>query len=219
MNIKDLVPQKIEDSVRLNEGVNDPHIFKAIFTLGGPGSGKTTLANKLVAGSGLRPVNVDQFYEMLMGQIAGGYDDELYQHAGTKMMKRLELLAHERLGLLIDGTGRNLKYITGIKEQLEKLGYQTMAIFVDTDLETALLRNQMRKRKVNPDAVKDMHAAVRKNEDDLKKIFGKNLVVVNNTTSLPNLHNTSKTVTNFLNAPVDNPQAKKWVNQQKTRTA
>ena len=31
----------------LEEGVNDPHIFKIIFMAGGPGSGKSFVSNKL----------------------------------------------------------------------------------------------------------------------------------------------------------------------------
>ena len=49
----------------LSEGPNDPAIFKAIFLAGGPGSGKSYVANKLLTGQGLRPVNSDDVYEYL----------------------------------------------------------------------------------------------------------------------------------------------------------
>ena len=49
----------------LNEGINDPGVFKAVFMAGGPGSGKSLAAKKLGFGSmGLRPVNSDQSFEM-----------------------------------------------------------------------------------------------------------------------------------------------------------
>ena len=38
----------------LQEGVYDPHIFKAIFLAGGPGSGKSYIAKKTTGGLGLR---------------------------------------------------------------------------------------------------------------------------------------------------------------------
>ena len=38
----------IEDFIR--EGVNDPGIFKAFFTAGGPGSGKSAVASRVGAG-------------------------------------------------------------------------------------------------------------------------------------------------------------------------
>ena len=33
---------------QMEEGVNDPHIFKAVFLAGGPGSGKSFVANKML---------------------------------------------------------------------------------------------------------------------------------------------------------------------------
>jgi dephospho-CoA kinase len=50
----------------IEEGVNDPHIFKAVFLAGGPGSGKSFVANKMLKGTGLRTVNSDDIYEYMM---------------------------------------------------------------------------------------------------------------------------------------------------------
>jgi len=56
----------------LNEGVYDPGIFKAIFTAGGPGSGKSYAAATLfgmpekmpfVSAKGLKSVNSDKYFE------------------------------------------------------------------------------------------------------------------------------------------------------------
>ena len=47
----------------IQEGVNDPGIFKAFFTAGGPGSGKSYVAGRVGAGKvspyGLKIVNSD----------------------------------------------------------------------------------------------------------------------------------------------------------------
>ena len=56
---------KIQDLL-LHEGPNDPHIFKAVFLAGGPGSGKSFVSNKLLSGTGLRVVNSDDVYEFMM---------------------------------------------------------------------------------------------------------------------------------------------------------
>ena len=63
----------------LFEGVNDPGIFKAIFLAGGPGSGKTYVAQKLfgipdgltTSATGLRLVNSDTEFEMLLNKYFG----------------------------------------------------------------------------------------------------------------------------------------------------
>ena len=51
---------------KMDEGVNDPHIFKAVFLAGGPGSGKSFVAKKILGGTGLRSINSDEVYEFLM---------------------------------------------------------------------------------------------------------------------------------------------------------
>ena len=60
----------------LLEGVNDPGIFKAIFLAGGPGSGKTFVAQKLfgipdgltTSAGGLKLVNQDTEFEYLLNK-------------------------------------------------------------------------------------------------------------------------------------------------------
>ena len=56
----------------LTEGVYDPGIFKAVFTAGGPGSGKSYVASTLfgmpekmpfVSAKGLKSVNSDKYFE------------------------------------------------------------------------------------------------------------------------------------------------------------
>ena len=63
----------------LNEGVRDPGIFKAVFLAGGPGSGKSYVAQQLfgipekvnVSKTGLKMVNQDQELEMLLKRFYG----------------------------------------------------------------------------------------------------------------------------------------------------
>ena len=50
----------------LAEGVYDPNIFKAIFLAGGPGSGKSYVAGRTIAGRGLKTVNSDNQFELLL---------------------------------------------------------------------------------------------------------------------------------------------------------
>ena len=47
----------------LQEGLQDPNIFKAFFLAGGPGSGKSFVVGKTTGGTGLRIVNSDDIFE------------------------------------------------------------------------------------------------------------------------------------------------------------
>ena len=47
----------------LQEGLQDPNIFKAFFLAGGPGSGKSYVVRKTTGGTGLKVVNSDDAFE------------------------------------------------------------------------------------------------------------------------------------------------------------
>lgn len=185
------------------EGPHDPHRFKAIFVLGGPGSGKTFIAKKLMAGTGLKSVNVDDVFEYLSKKHAGsGYNEELRKYSGNLTQKRLEMYVSGGLGLIIDGTGRNIKRITETKQFLERNGYDVMAIFVNTDLNVALTRNETRVRQVDPVFLRAAHAELQVKLGQLQQMFDPNMIIIDNSDpdSL-NLDYYSKKVSKFLNTP------------------
>ena len=113
----------------LNEGVNDPGIFKAVFLAGGPGSGKSYVASQLfgipekvnISAYGLKLVNQDTELENFLKKYFGYVDidkmpDELFKNltdpkskdysgmrSRTKSLskKRLELYKYHNLNPLI----------------------------------------------------------------------------------------------------------------------
>ena len=59
--------KSFKDFVPLEEGVNDPAIFKAVFLAGGPGSGKSFVVGKSALTSfGLKLVNSDNAFEQAL---------------------------------------------------------------------------------------------------------------------------------------------------------
>ena len=50
----------------LQEGVYDPNIFKAIFLAGGPGSGKSYVVRRTTGGLGMKVVNSDDVFEIML---------------------------------------------------------------------------------------------------------------------------------------------------------
>ena len=50
----------------LQEGLYDPNIFKAFFLAGGPGSGKSYVVRRTTGGTGLKIVNSDEAFEVLL---------------------------------------------------------------------------------------------------------------------------------------------------------
>lgn len=205
----------------ITEGKHDPNIFKAIFMMGSPGSGKTTVAKKIAAGTGLKMVNSDSVYEWLtigsdMPIISKGYEDELYKHSHRLIRKQMNSYIDGRLGMIIDSTGKNPRRILELKERLEKLGYETMAVYVNVDIETALNRNEERRRKVDPNWVREKHAMIKNNLGQFQNIFKGRLVIVDNSEGA-NLDQTIpfNVINRFINRPPRMPQARQWLGEGK----
>lgn len=173
---------KIKDII--SEGIHDPNIFKAVFMLGSPGSGKSTVIRRFVNASarGLKVINVDNVYEKLIynDSVIGGYEEELYKYSGVKIAKRQDLYIQGRLGMVIDATGRKTQRIIATKQKLEALGYHTMAIFVDVELSTALDRNEERKRMVRPSFLRTAYRDVYANKEKFRRLFGEYFMVFDN---------------------------------------
>ena len=194
------------------EGIEDPGILKAIFTAGGPGSGKSAVASELfnipsqstLSSFGLKMVNSDVPFERLLAKyglstdltnippdqrsrIMGDNPDSIRSRAKRIYDKQFDVYKDQRLGLIIDGTGHDIEKIKGIKQELESIGYDCFMVFVNTDLEVALARNMKRKRKLPEDVVEQRWAKSQRNIGHFQSLFGaSNFVVVDNSNDTKN---------------------------------
>jgi len=252
LSFKDEIPSKspggekieepdIDDFKYLKEGINDKYIFKAIFLAGGPGSGKSTVINKLfndpsakqiksLTSTGLKVVNLDQSLEYLKNKhnIPANSDDmtddersldgKLMGKAVKIAKKQLQNYLDGKLGIIIDGTGASSNALFGKKRSIEALGYDTYMVYVNTTLETALERNANRpERKLLDKVVERVWQKVNDNLKDFQGGFGSNFIKVeadgNMIESLPS--GTKAAVMKFLKKPVKNKEALKWIKKSK----
>ena len=132
---------------QLLEGVYDPNIFKAFFMAGGPGSGKSYVAGKTTAGQGLKVVNSDDVFERYLKLARLSFempDAEKAQRdarrASAKVVtgKRQDNYIEGRLGMVIDGTGKDYGKITTQASSLKNIGYDVHMIFVNSMLDVAV---------------------------------------------------------------------------------
>ena len=156
----------------LQEGVYDPNIFKAFFMAGGPGSGKSYVVRKSTGGTGLKIVNSDEAFERLLKQAGLSLKmpdneliarDKIRDKAKALTDKRKGNYVEGRLGLIIDGTGKDYNKITKQASDLKNIGYDVHMIFVNTSLDVALENNQRRARTLKDSIVKDSWNQVQKN--------------------------------------------------------
>ena len=208
----------------LQEGLNDPNIFKAFFLAGGPGSGKSYVVRKTTGGTGLQIVNSDDAFERYLKQ--AGLSQKMpesekeprdIERARAKRVTkaRQEGYLEGRLGLIIDGTGKDFDKIAKQSNDLKQLGYDTHMIFVNTSLDTALERNAKRDRSVPESIAVKSWKDVQSNIGKFSQHFRQNFVVVDNNDSEEDvLTPVFKQIKMLLKKKVKSPLAKQWVMQQ-----
>ena len=241
----------IKDADVVVEGVDDPGILKAVFLAGGPGSGKTWVAKGLfgipdrvnVSQSGLKMVNSDKELKFLLNKFGFGTNldilpDELFKqltdpkssdYSGLRTFAkeltgvRKKQYMNGRIGMIIDGTGDDFKEIRKQKKEVEKLGYDTYMVFINTSLDIALQRNEKRDRVLPASIVKQSHREVVKNIGGFQGLFGgSNFLVVDNNKDLDeetaqkrfNML-VKRGIGKFVKTPIKNKIGKGWVSKNR----
>ena len=217
----------------IKEGVNDPAIFKAIFLAGGPGSGKSFIAGKTgLPALGYRVVNSDDAFEAAMKKAGIKLDPEgIFSDKGQELRGRAKLLTGKkqelylkgRLGIVVDGTGRDHEKVKNQAKMMKKMGYDVAMIFVNTDKETALQRNRERERSLPDKEVAKMWDTIQQNVGLLQNIFGKkNFLVVDNSDGKDYKKETLRAyrdAVKFTNKPPESEIARKWIANEKSKNA
>jgi predicted kinase len=242
----------LESPKVIEEGVFDPGILKAIFTAGGPGSGKSFVADMLMGArslekpyqkyfekntsylpAGIKYVNSDNLFEKglrKMGinpkdlaDIESLPGDELWDIIQGKDPESIRNIAKDqlavqrafyesgRLGVLVDGTGREYEKIARQKEKMEKLGYDTAMVFVNTSEEVAQQRNAGRDRVLPEKTITDLWNAVQNNLKAYAQLFGNDFTIVMNDAPGAPPESAIKSINDFVRAPVENPIGQAWI--------
>ena len=223
----------------IEEGPNDPHIFKAVFLAGGPGSGKSFVAGKMLSGTGLKTVNSDDVYEYLMKkkdmdmsdpEIIASPDGQATRNKAKDLTNKRQGdittgkggYLEGRLGLIIDGTGKDVAKVSKASEQLKKLGYDTMMLFVNTSEDVAQERNKQRARSIPSEMVSKMWQQVQNNLMKFQQVFGAaNFHVVDNSGGLEdperkeNFLEVTRAIDKFLLKAPQNRMAQQWLADKK----
>ena len=205
----------------LQEGLYDPNIFKAFFLAGGPGSGKSYVAGRTMGGHGLKSVNADEAFEYLLKQAGLSLKmppeqqeprDVVRGRAKVITKARQKNYLEGRLGVVIDGTGKDANKILGQKSGLEELGYDTYMVFVNTSLDVALKRNAERARSVPEPIVVKAWKDVQANIGKFSNMFRAGFFVVDNNDAGENiLKEVEKRVRGLLRKKVKNTRAQSWM--------
>ena len=206
----------------LQEGLYDPNIFKAFFLAGGPGSGKSFVVRKTTGGTGLKVVNSDPAFELLIKKEGLSLKmppeelerrEPLRKRASKLAGKKRENYIEGRLGLVIDGTGKDADKLLNQARALEELGYDTHMIFVNTSVDVALKRNTERARTVPTPIVVQAWKDVQSNIGRFSQHFsgGRFVAVDNNDATEDELAKVWKIIRKLVKKKVTNTRATNWM--------
>ena len=205
----------------LQEGVYDPNILKAFFLAGGPGSGKSYVVKRTTGGLGMKIVNSDNAFEKLLKDAGLSLKmppeeeesrEKVRVRAKEITAKRQMNYIQGRLGLIIDGTGREYDRISKQARELEGLGYDTHMIFVNTSIDVALERNAKRARSVPTPIVVNSWKATQANIGKFQNFFKNNFIVLdNNDADEDMMFQIYKRVKKLANKKVQNHRGKAWI--------
>jgi hypothetical protein len=193
----------------IREGVHDKGIFKAVFLGGGPGSGKDYVLSNTLDGHGMTEINSDKALEYLMDK--QGLDKKMPDNEEAQR----------------NATGDDPEKYKTIKDMLEKLGYDTHMVMVNTDDEVSKARNiergQRGGRTVPEHIRKEKWDAVQAARGEFAKLFRNNYVEFDNSEDLrtappeivdakkKEMESIYKTVQKFVGQPPKAEQAKGWI--------
>ena len=205
----------------LQEGVYDPNILKAFFLAGGPGSGKSYVVKRTTGGLGMKIVNSDNAFEKLLKDAGLSLKmppeeeesrEKVRVRAKEITAKRQMNYIQGRLGLIIDGTGREYDRISKQARELEGLGYDTHMIFVNTSIDVALERNAKRARSVPTPIVVNSWKATQANIGKFQNFFKNNFIILdNNDADEDMMFQIYKRVKKLANKKVQNHRGKAWI--------
>ena len=205
----------------LQEGVYDPNILKAFFLAGGPGSGKSYVVKRTTGGLGMKIVNSDDAFEKLLKDAGLSLKmppeeeeprEKVRVRAKEITAKRQMNYIQGRLGLIIDGTGREYDRISKQASMLELLGYDTHMIFVNTSIDVALERNAKRARSVPTPIVVNSWKATQANIGKFQNFFKNNFIILdNNDADEDMMFQIYKRVKKLANKKVQNHRGKAWI--------
>jgi len=190
----------------------------AILLAGAPGAGKGSVLRDLDL-SGLKTLNLDDTIAALsktdgftLNQKAADAEDRSKfmkaMAAATKKLKGEQIPQAIANGesFILDGTSASKNQTIKLTNELKGAGYEVMMLYVYTDLETSLKRNQERfeksdgeDRSLLPGAVLSTWKGVTQNFNDYQDLFGSNFISVANTGE----DETMKDIENILKTYVD----------------
>lgn len=193
----------VRKGMGLNESVSRGQ-FKAIFIVGGPGSGKDVVIREAIPEAKCMELNTVQAYDYLA--------DKQKLSEKTSDVRRESI--RNRGPLIINGPADDVSRISYIKEELEELGYDTLMVFVDTSNTVSQDRNSRLSRMMNESVRQEKWNNSQKSKKMFYHMF-ENVLIFDNSVSIEeteeNITDVYQLTNQFISYNISNEIAESWL--------
>lgn len=193
----------------VKESKNNQGLFKAVFLVGGPGSGKDYIMREtLIKNNNVHEMNMDKLHELLLDKQK--FIDECANNIALK----------QRNSIVINGNAYDTDKICYLKEELEELGYECMLLLVNTTNEISALRsNRNTNKSMNEEIRFSKWKLTQENSKILEQVFGEMFVSYDNSLHYGLLDESKKSTVKdlklllniFFKSPIKNESALFWL--------
>ncbi|MDZ7738938.1 MAG: ATP-binding protein [Bacteroidales bacterium] len=136
-----------------------------IIVFGLPGTGKSHLARRLAAETGLAMFNTDIIRKEMGKQ--GQYDAETNNEIYKQLLKRTSEAARENGDVVVDGTFRKKHYRDMFKEEADRLGEKV--VFVEMKAADETVKERMKEDRRYSEAGYDEYMMIKDKFEDMKE--------------------------------------------------
>ncbi len=203
----------VRKGMGIHENVNHG-LFKAIFICGGPGSGKDVIIRESIGDFAATEVNTTIALNVFERVV-----QERYRDISNTILK-------EKKPIVINCNSNDEFKIVEIKEELQKLGYETMFIFVNTSNDVSKERNLKLERVLSESVRREKWETTQNLISTLKEEFEifieyDNSMNINEATHFElsdreeEIHLMKETVDLFFDMPVKSKTANQWLTRTK----
>lgn len=170
-----LISQRYNSSMETLRNRNGIEMKKAVFLMGAPASGKSTIREKLFFN--IPAIDCDEIKKLHPKYDPKDITNEVHYWSTDQAKKMMTRMIEEGQSFSYDTTGACAEALIRAINKVKAAGYETLLVYVKCGLRECLRRNRMRTRTVKPFIVRNKWEEVGISYEIIRKYVDDTLIV------------------------------------------